>query len=491
MKSGSTELKVGLFAILVICVLTYMTFKVGSLPFLWEKGYRIFLELEDISGLDERSRIKIAGVDAGIVERIDLIEGKARLVLLMNPDIKLYRNAKAALKMAGLLGDKYLALTTGSPDQPQLQNGETIIYKGSIADVDALAGELTSAAGYMSDLAKNLNAMFGEQEKEALSETLLNIRDFTRDLNEISRDNKEPLNSLLTRLERFAQVLDEQGPGLIENLNRVVVSLGEKGPGMIDDLSMVAKDLKEVIEENRVSFKESVENMKSVSASASSIAQKLDRGEGTLGKLMEDDSLYDSLARVSKEAEKSVDVVGRLRTFMNTRTEYNSGEGEWKGYFDLTLQPDPEKYYILGVVSDPTGSVETTTRVINGSTVIEEETTSKIEFTAQFARRFQDLALRIGIMESTFGFGADYFFYDDSGRIKIDVWDLDAEEAKAEYAHVRAGVDYRLFKYLFISSGIDNILNSNRRGIYVGGGLKFEDKDFKYIFGKSPNISLP
>jgi hypothetical protein len=94
-------------------------------------------------------------------------------------------------------------------------------------------------------------------------------------------------------------------------------------------------------------------------------------------------------------------------------------------------------------------------------------------------------------MESTFGFGADYFFYDDSGMIKIDVWDLDAEEAKAEYAHVRAGVDYRLFKYLFISSGIDNILNSNRRGIYVGGGLKFEDKDFKYIFGKSPNISLP
>ena len=94
MKDTSTELKVGLFAIIVIVFLTYMTFKVGSLPLLWDEGYRLSVLFDDISGLDEQSRIKVAGVDAGIVEKITLIDGQARLTLLINPDIKVYEKCK-------------------------------------------------------------------------------------------------------------------------------------------------------------------------------------------------------------------------------------------------------------------------------------------------------------------------------------------------------------------------------------------------------------
>ncbi len=99
MKNQSTELKVGLFAIVVIVFLTYMTFKVGGLPLIWEKGYRLYVEFDDISGLDEQSRIKVAGVEAGIVEKIELIDGKAKLTLLINPDINIYRNAKAYMRI--------------------------------------------------------------------------------------------------------------------------------------------------------------------------------------------------------------------------------------------------------------------------------------------------------------------------------------------------------------------------------------------------------
>jgi hypothetical protein len=71
------------------------------------------------------------------------------------------------------------------------------------------------------------------------------------------------------------------------------------------------------------------------------------------------------------------------------------------------------------------------------------------------------------------------------------MWDFSAKEADADKSHARIGIDYVLFKFIFVSAGADNLLNSNRRGIYVGGGVKFEDTDFKYIFGKSPKISLP
>ncbi|GBD95448.1 MAG TPA: MCE family protein [Nitrospirae bacterium] len=490
MNNFSTELKVGIFAIIVIFFLSYMTFKVGSLPLIWEKGYRLYVEFDDISGLDEQSRIKVAGVEAGVVEKIRLEDGKAKLTLLMNPDVKVYRNAKAYLRMSGLLGDKYLALSTGTSDKPVLEYGDTITNTVPSVDIGELANKLSSAAVYISDLTKNINSIFGETQREEIRESINNLKVVTGNLREISTVNKEPLQRVIAQLEDFTEALSDKGPGLMDDIRKVAKKLGDKGPELIDNLNNAASGLNEVIVENRYAFKESMENIRTASASASTIARKLERGEGTLGKLLKDGELYDSLTKVSIEASKSLDVVGRLRTFMDFHSEYNTGESKWKGYFDLTLQPRRDKYYILGVVSDPKGSVDTIETIINGSKTTEERIESKLEFTAQFAKRFDDLALRIGLMENTFGFGSDYFFNNDSGRIKLDIWDLNDKEVEADRAHARIGVDYRIFKFIFVSGGIDNLLNSNRRGVYVGAGIKFEDEDFKYIFGKSASISL-
>ncbi len=484
-------MKVGIFAIIVILVLSYMTFKVGSLPFLWEKGYKLYVVFDDISGLDEKSRVKIAGVEAGIVDSVRLDNGKAILTLLINPDVKIYRNARAYLRMTGLLGDKYIALSTGTADEPLLKSGDTITYSVPAANIDMLANQLSSAASYISDLTASINTVFGETQKNEIKESIHNLTILTRNLREISTDNRAPLNRIIVQIDEFTKALGSKGPGLLDNLDRIVSNISDKGPGLMDNLSLASNELRAVLEENRGTLKEGVENFRSVSRSIGNIARGIERGEGTMGKLVTDKKLYDSLSKVSEEAGKSLEVFGRLRTFMNFRTEYNTSEAKWKGYFDMTLLPEKDKYYILGIVSDPKGSVQTTYTTIDGVTTTEEEVKSQVEFSAQFAKRFKDFALRIGLMENTFGFGADYFFYSDRGRVKMDMWDLSAKEADAERAHARVGLDYRLFKYVFLSSGVDNLLNSSRRGIYVGGGVNFEDKDFKYLIGQLPGISLP
>ena len=353
-----------------------------------------------------------------------------------------------------------------------------------------LANQMTSAATYISDLTKSLKDVFGDQEKEALTESILNLRTITQNLKEMSIENKVPLHKVIVQLESFTQALAEKGPGFMDDMSRTAKVIGEKGPQLINDLSKLAGDLKEVVGENRENFKQSMENIRQFSKSASDIAEKIDSGQGTLGKLVKDDKFYNSITKISDEAEKSVDFVSRLKTFMDFHTEYSTGDADWKGYFDLTLQPDKNKYYVLGLVTDPKGTVNTTTKVIDGHKTTEEETTTRLEFSAQFVRRFDDVALRIGMLENTFGLGADYYFNDDKGRVRFDMWDFSAKEAEAKKSHVKFGVDYRIFKYLFVSSGIDNLLNSSRRGIYIGGGLKFEDTDFKYLLGKMPT-SLP
>ena len=371
MKETSTELKVGIFAIVVIIFLSYITFKVGGLPLFREKGYRLYLTLDDTSGLDEQSRVKIAGVDTGVVDKIVLQEGKARLTLLISPGISVYKNAVAALKMSGLLGDRYIAISSGSPDQPILEDGAEIENIRPAADIDSLASQLTSAAHYIRALTENIESIFGAEEREAIKDSIHDLRVVTRSIKEISVENREPLRSLIAKLDNFSQMLNDKGPKFMDDMSMVARVLGDRGPALIDNMDRTASALREILEENKESFKDSMENMKYVSNSARTIVKKLEEGEGSLGKLMTEDSLYDSIDQVAKEAGKSFDVVSRLKTYLDFHTEYNLGESEWKGYFDLTIQPREDYYYVLGVVTDPMGSVDRTETTINNGVTME------------------------------------------------------------------------------------------------------------------------
>ncbi len=463
-----TELKLGIFAIAVIIILSYMTLKVSGLGVPWKKGYRLYVMFDNVSGLDEKSRVKVAGVDAGVVGEVGLKGNKAKLTLLIMSDIKIYEDAKASLRVSGLLGDKYLALWAGNPSKQPLNDGDWIINTEPAADIDALANQLSSAASYISELAEGLQDVFGTPERKAIKETIHNLRDITANFNDILKEDKEPLHNLLVSLENFSK------------------KLGDKGPGLVDDLSEIAGELRELIEENRQAVQKSVQNIQSFSESAEKIAQKIEKGEGTFGKLLKDERLYDSFSSVAEGAGKSFDVIKRLSTFMDFRTEYLTEEGEWKGYFDLTLKPRRDTYYILGVVTDPVGESEITDITVDGVTTRREVIERKIEFTAQFAKRFEDFVLRVGMLENTFGIGADYFLNNDRVKIGFNVWDFNADEAYADSAHMKIGVDFRIFKHIFISGGLDNLLNKSRRGIYIGGGLGFEDEDLKYMFGLLP-----
>ncbi|HDK16527.1 MAG TPA: MCE family protein, partial [Nitrospirae bacterium] len=255
-----TELKVGLFAIIVIILLSYMTFKVSGLGVPWKKGYRLHVRFDNISGLDEKSRVKVAGVDTGVVEKVSLREGRAELTLLMDPAVRIYEDAKASLRVSGLLGDKYLAIWSGTSTEEALKDGDWIVNTEAAIDIDALANELTTATAHINDLAEAFMDIVGESERDSLKQVIYNFESLTANLDDILLENREPLRETISHLRDFS------------------VSLKEKGPGLIDDLSTVARQLREVIEENKYALKESMENLRSASESADKIAQKLEKG---------------------------------------------------------------------------------------------------------------------------------------------------------------------------------------------------------------------
>ena len=488
MKGFSTELKVGAFALFILAVLTFMTFKVGGFEWIKKKGYVLYADFKSIGGLDEKTKIKVAGVDAGIIEKIELKEGKARLTLRVNKDVVLYSDASVGVKATGLLGDKYLEIKTGSK-KPELKNNDTIKDVIEIVDIDDLVRNLSGLSTNVNNLASALgDALATPEGKQALKESVLNMREITASLKEtISVNDKkmrtalDNINNLIASINDLVDKNKESLTTTVGNIKDFSVSLKKDAPDLIANLNKASTELKEMIEENRPAIKSAAESI-------GNISRTIEKGEGTLGKLVKDDRLYESINKAAEGVNKTMNAVDRFRTFLTFQADYLTKPKDSKGYFYVTLQPSPDKYYILGVVSDPVAKVKSRTTIVNGATITEESIEKKIEFTAQYAKRFKDLALRAGITENTFGAGADYFFVNDKAKVSVDVWDFTHNEEGADKkAHLKAGVDYFLFKNVFISAGIDNILNKKRRGGYAGAGVRFEDEDIKYLFGIVPS----
>lgn len=499
MKRLSLELKVGIFAIIVLAILSFMTFRIGGLEWIKKRtGYIIYVDFSNIAGLDAKTKVKIAGVDAGVIESITLRDGKARLVLRIYPEVKLYSDASADVKATGLLGDKFLAIDIGSRE-PFLKEGDTIKNVREMVDIDDMARNLSEVSANINKLAISLNDSLGSEEaKRSLKESIVNLEKITSGINTAISNNDRRMRDVLDNIKELTASIN----GLIQD-NRDSVrtamnnfrdfsgSLREDGPSLISNLNKATKELKAMVEENRSSIKETVDSVKNITT-------KIDSGEGTLGKLVKDEKLYHTLNKAAEGVNRTISSIERFRTFITFQGEYLSKPKDGKGYFYVTLQPRPEKYYILGVVSDPIGKVKTTetSTSVNGVTTVEkkEEVEKKIEFTAQIARRlvesdiFKDTVLRAGVTENTFGVGVDQYFLNDRLKVSVDAWDFGRDEANAKNPHMKFGADYFLFKHLFISGGVDNVLNKKYRGAYLGGGVRFEDEDFKYIFGTVPKI---
>jgi phospholipid/cholesterol/gamma-HCH transport system substrate-binding protein len=492
MRGLSTELKVGLFALLVMTIMTFMTFKVGGLDWMKEEGNIYYVYFKNIAGLDEKTKLKIAGVDAGFIRKIELHKGVAKMTVRVQKEVRMFSDASASIKATGLLGDKYLEIKPGSKE-PALKNGDTIQDVLEIVDIDDMVRKLSKVSENISTLAIALNEALGtEDAKRSLRETVSNLSNITANLNETIVVNDEKMRNVLDNIKTLTASLNElvdknKEPitDIVGNLREFSAKLKTDGPELIANLNKTTRELKEMIEETKPSIKNTVESL-------DKITKKIDQGEGTLGKLVKDERLYENINKAAEGVEKTFGAIDRFKTFITFQAEYLNKMEDGKGYFYLTLQPRPDRYYILGVVGDPLGRVKTTETVTNvdGITIRkkEEKTEQEIEFTAQYAMRYKDVALRLGLTENTFGAGGDFFFHNDRGRVTVDAWDFSNDEEHSKNPHIRAGVDYFIFKNVFVSAGIDNILNSRWRGGYAGLGLRLEDQDLKYILGTIPLV---
>jgi len=510
----SSELKVGLFSILVMVVLSFMTFKIGGLSLNDETGYRLYAWFENTAGVDKNTKVKLAGVDAGRVERIELVEDRAKITLRMFPNVSVRSDSGIAVQAHGLLGDKYLAIYGGTPGARFLADGDTIQISRVPTDYDTLITNLAAMSANFAALGDSLNHSIGtEESREAIAQTIQNIRHITDNLNSVITANDNRIAQLMEKVNTLvdkAVSLTDSANGMVTenrqqvstafaNLSSVSDTFRQKAPQLLDDLSASAAELKKLMAELHGPAVNTAKELEGVAMrakttldSVSRMTERIDKGEGTLGKLVNDEKLYNSVSGAADGIGRQIAKIDRFKTYVEFKGDYMTKASDGKGAFNVRLQPRDDKYYLIGIVRDPVGNTDTKETVTDVGGVVtrttEKTTETQIEFTAMLARRFADTDVRIGLIESSFGLGADYHASGGNLVFSADAWDFGKDEADSKNPHIKVGLEYRFFQNLFIDAGYDNVFNRKTGGAYIGGGVRFEDEDLKYLMGSLPRI---
>lgn len=142
MKKYSHETVVGVFVVVGLAVVGYMTVKLGNVSFLGDNTYSLYGEFTTISGLREGNPVEIFGMEVGQVGGFRMDQENQFVVVEMkiNQGVKVYDDAMAAIKTAGLIGDKYVSIDPGGSGDV-LESGDTILDTQAPTDLGDLIGK--------------------------------------------------------------------------------------------------------------------------------------------------------------------------------------------------------------------------------------------------------------------------------------------------------------------------------------------------------------
>jgi len=142
MKKSSVEMVVGIFVLVGLICVAYLTIKLGKMEWLGENHYLLSARFDSVSGLRAGAGVELAGVEIGQVDAIslDIKTMQALVQLKIQKGVPISDDVIASVKTAGLIGDKYINITPGGSDE-MLKPGDTIIETESALDIEELVSK--------------------------------------------------------------------------------------------------------------------------------------------------------------------------------------------------------------------------------------------------------------------------------------------------------------------------------------------------------------
>ncbi len=431
--SYKQEIKIGLFLGIGLLILALFIFMVGDFSRLFQKkGYTLYAYFGSVSGLEKKTVVRLAGVKVGVIEEIRLKMNQAEVELAINPDVEIARDSTATLASLGLLGEKFIEIIPGKGKE-LAQPGDTIASLPPVG-FDQLGMMLASLGDEIKETSRTLRELLGEEETRTnLKEIFQNVSLFSSELNDFLRNNK---SSISRSLEKSTEVM--------ENFDQRVEAISKD----LDELILVLKD---TVEENRGSLKENFVSIRELLLKTeeslkllNEVLEKLNKGEGTLGKLIQDPELIQKTEETVDDIQKIVKPVSSLKMNLGLRAEYFAKSELFRGSLSFELWPSSDKFVLAQLVHDPWQD--------------------KFTYTAQGGIRWGAFAPRAGILESEFGVGLDFYTFKDRLVFTLEGFDFNREPRP----RFRAWTSFLANRYIHFLLGWDDFSLSEKREFYFG-----------------------
>ncbi len=453
-------------------------------------GYVVYALFDDAMGIAKHSQVRISGIPVGSIESVRLDKGKARIDIRVNRDIPLHVDASVTKVSSSLLGEYFLSIAPGAEGREDLKDGDQIRVAVEAVTTDTLMRDLSGISQDVKRVTESLAESVGTKEgKENLKDTLKHLAQVTEALNETVRENRENFHNILVQIEQITSKGEPEVRQILENVRESTTDIRQmlaRPDPKAESAEKAGGEVRKILDKvDRASS-----NLESTLEHLDSVTGRIDRGEGTVGRLTKDEKLINEVEGVTQTIGEFMGGISRLQTIVALRTDYQFLTSSVKSYLQLRLQPREDKYYVAEIVYDPRGNttnqqvaVETTNP--NEPPVYFERrtvTTNSPRFSLQFAQRFGPFWGRFGIKESTGGVGLDFLLLDDRFEFTQDLYGF----GEVVLPRWRLSLGYEFVHRLWLLGGTDDVLSPDRRDYFVGAQLRFNDEDLKTILPFAP-----
>lgn len=302
------QLKVGGVILIALAVLAVAIYKLGQAANLFSRRYELVAYLPNANGLRAGGTVFVAGQFAGSIKSIEFLpvdyDTTRNLKVVMAIDAALQpqvrRDSKAQVRTLGLLGDKVIDISIGTPRFPSLRPGDTISVRASL-DYEAVLAQASGAVNDMVDLTHDLRQITGGivQGKGTIGQLMTNRALYDQFVGTMTRANE-----MMARFENpngtLAKMLDD--PTLYHRFVALITSADSLVLTFNNPNGTVGK----LLHDDSIYVR-----LVDMARMGDSLSKMLADPNGNVGKLLTDQTLYDRLNKLTSDAQGILDDMRR------------------------------------------------------------------------------------------------------------------------------------------------------------------------------------
>jgi len=463
----NVEAKVGAFVASGLVLLFMLSTQVNDLGSFNKEGMTINAFIKDASGLELKSKVKLNGVEVGYIDDIALVDHKVKLRFFIQEGIKIPVDSSVMVTQDNVLGGKLINIALGESTAYLSENG-SLSKVNRLSSFEETSDSVDRAAEELRLFMSELRQTFDDKSRKDMQKAIEEFAKVGESLRIVIAENRTNLYETINNFRQTGETVNERLPDIMAQLDSLTKRFDNVG-GTLDEKLPVAMDKFISLEDN-----------------LSGILQ--DNKAPLNSALVSADEFFSSGQEAFKKVDKLLSNFTKSELQFGMHSDYMLSDEYIKSYVDINYLPDPSTYYMLGLVSmNDYSEVD----IFGDYKPAASHDGGKYYFSAEFGKRYDDLLFRAGIIESTGGFGVDYFAMKDNAKVTFEAYDYNAvNDVRGDHAHLKFGMRYRFLKHLEVYGGWDNFLNKEADNFYIGFGASFTEESMKYLLGSAAGAAI-